>query len=144
MFDEMRHRLVAAWASVPAHAIQSLIDSMPRRTRDTSRTAENIEKVSAALRKNILQTIAELVGIALATCQWMLTKDLHMIRVCQHIVPRMLNEGQSADEVKSASQAELKDMAKNGFQKCFEDLYKPWQKCVVTQRSYFKEQLFFV
>ncbi|GFS68031.1 hypothetical protein TNCV_1362551 [Trichonephila clavipes] len=31
---------------------------------------------------------------------------------------------QSVDEVKSASQAELKDMAKNGFQKCFDDRYK--------------------
>ncbi|GFT93977.1 hypothetical protein TNCV_2133591 [Trichonephila clavipes] len=33
----------------------------------------------------------------------------------------MLNEDQSADEVKSASQSESKDMAKNGFQKCFHD-----------------------
>ncbi|GFV80056.1 hypothetical protein TNCV_4654731 [Trichonephila clavipes] len=39
----------------------------------------------------------------------------------------MLNEVKSADEVKSASQAELKDMVKNGFQKCFDDLYKPLQ-----------------
>ncbi|GFX37718.1 hypothetical protein TNCV_1261551 [Trichonephila clavipes] len=58
----------------------------------TSRTPENIEKVSAVVRRT-----------------------------------------QSADEVKSASQAELKYMAKNGFQN---DLYKPWQKCVATQGSY--------
>ncbi|GFS85165.1 hypothetical protein TNCV_4223061 [Trichonephila clavipes] len=45
---------------------------------------------------------------------------------------------QSADEVKSASQAELKDMSKNGFKKCFEDLYKRWQRRVVAQGSYFK------
>ncbi|GFU96746.1 hypothetical protein TNCV_839711 [Trichonephila clavipes] len=32
--------------------------------------------------------------------------------VCLHIVTRMLNEDQFADQVKSASQAELKDMAK--------------------------------
>ncbi|GFW05878.1 hypothetical protein TNCV_603501 [Trichonephila clavipes] len=31
---------------------------------------------------------------------------------------------QSGDEVKSASQADLKYMAKNGFQKCFDDLYE--------------------
>ncbi|GFT85930.1 hypothetical protein TNCV_3255781 [Trichonephila clavipes] len=54
------------------------------------------------------------------------------------VVPRMLNENQSADEVESASQAELEDMATNGFQKSFGDLYKPWQKCVVTQGSYFE------
>ncbi|GFX56724.1 hypothetical protein TNCV_494721 [Trichonephila clavipes] len=30
---------------------------------------------------------------------------------------------QIADEIKSAPQAELKDMAKNGFQKCLYDLY---------------------
>ncbi|GFU16422.1 hypothetical protein TNCV_836071 [Trichonephila clavipes] len=31
---------------------------------------------------------------------------------------------QFADEIKSASQAELKNTAKNGFQKCFENPYK--------------------
>ncbi|GFW77879.1 hypothetical protein TNCV_3910891 [Trichonephila clavipes] len=45
---------------------------------------------------------------------------------------------QSADEVKSAAQAELKDMSKNEFQKCFDELYKRWQKCVVAQGSYFE------
>ncbi|GFW88170.1 amiloride-sensitive sodium channel subunit alpha [Trichonephila clavipes] len=64
--------------------------------------------------------------------------DLNIHRVRQHIVSRMLNEDQSTDGVKSASQSELKDMAKNGFQKCFDDLYKLWQKCVVTQGFYFE------
>ncbi|GFY25918.1 hypothetical protein TNCV_1916681 [Trichonephila clavipes] len=45
----------------------------------------------------------------------------------------------AVQEVISASQAELKDMAKNGFQKCFGELYKQWQKCAVSQRSYFEE-----
>ncbi|GFT29431.1 hypothetical protein TNCV_535581 [Trichonephila clavipes] len=54
------------------------------------------------------------------------------------IVPLMLNEDQSSEEVKSASQAALKDMAKNGFQESFEDLYTPWHKCVVSQKSYFE------
>ncbi|GFS49699.1 hypothetical protein TNCV_4344131 [Trichonephila clavipes] len=31
-----------------------------------------------------------------------------------------------------------KDMAENGFQKCFDDLHKRWQKCVVAQGSYFE------
>ncbi|GFV33944.1 hypothetical protein TNCV_445351 [Trichonephila clavipes] len=34
--------------------------------------------------------------------------------------------------------AELKDIAKNGLQKCFNDHYKRWQECVVAQRSYFE------
>ncbi|GFV92669.1 uncharacterized protein TNCV_1375201 [Trichonephila clavipes] len=63
----------------------------------------------------------------------MLSKNLNRHRVCQHIVPRMLNEDQSKNEVKNTSQAELNDMAENGFQKYFDDLSKPWQKCVVTQ-----------
>ncbi|GFT81407.1 hypothetical protein TNCV_3672861 [Trichonephila clavipes] len=46
-------------------------------------------------------------------------------RVYQHIVSRMLNADQSADEVKRSSLAELKDMTKNGCQKYFDDLYKP-------------------
>ncbi|GFV44786.1 hypothetical protein TNCV_563371 [Trichonephila clavipes] len=106
----------------------------------TSCTSENIEKVSAEVRKNRLQTIVESVGIFSATYQRILTKDLYMHRVCQHIIPRMKNEDQSADEVKDASQAESNDMAKNEFQKCFDDLYKPWQKCVVIQGSYFEER----
>ncbi|GFX40745.1 uncharacterized protein TNCV_1218681 [Trichonephila clavipes] len=89
----------------------------------TFRTAENIEKVSAAVRKNRLQTIVESVGIFLTTYQRILPRDINMNRVCQHIVPRMLNEDQFADEVKSAPQAELNDMAKNGIQKCFHDLH---------------------
>ncbi|GFV70609.1 hypothetical protein TNCV_3841901 [Trichonephila clavipes] len=83
-----------------------------------------------AVRKNRLQTIAELVEISSATCQQIPTNDLKMHGKCRHIVPCMLNEDQSVDDVKSASQT--KDMAKNGFQKCFVDLYKQWQKSVVA------------
>ncbi|GFU37895.1 hypothetical protein TNCV_1063951 [Trichonephila clavipes] len=84
-----------------------------------------MKKVSAALRKNRLQTIAESFGISSAACQWILNKHLNLHRACQDIVPRMLNEDQFADEVKSASQSELNDMAKRGFKKCLYDLYKP-------------------
>ncbi|GFU60466.1 hypothetical protein TNCV_2704431 [Trichonephila clavipes] len=34
--------------------------------------------------------------------------------------------------------AELKDMAKNGFHKCLDELCKTWQKCTVAQGSYFE------
>ncbi|GFV15170.1 hypothetical protein TNCV_4650021 [Trichonephila clavipes] len=47
----------------------------------------------------------------------------------------MLNEDQNADEVKSASQIELKNMAKNGYQKCFNELYKSWKNCVVILKG---------
>ncbi|GFU80949.1 hypothetical protein TNCV_1276951 [Trichonephila clavipes] len=41
-------------------------------------------------------------------------------------------------EVESALLAELEDLAKNGFQKYFDVLYRRWQKCVVAQGSYFE------
>ncbi|GFX23118.1 hypothetical protein TNCV_2932821 [Trichonephila clavipes] len=68
----------------------------------TSRNAENIEKFSAVVRKNRLQTTMR---------NW-------------HVTLKVVDSPQSADEINSASQAKLKDMAKNGFQKCFDDLYK--------------------
>ncbi|GFX61370.1 hypothetical protein TNCV_4894141 [Trichonephila clavipes] len=89
----------------------------------TSLFAENIENVSAAELKNRLQT-AESAGISSITCQWILSKDINMHRTGRHIVSRMLNNDQSADEVNSESQAELKDMTKNEFHKYFKDLYK--------------------
>ncbi|GFX98028.1 hypothetical protein TNCV_4906781 [Trichonephila clavipes] len=45
---------------------------------------------------------------------------------------------QSADEVKSVSQTELKNVAKNGFQKCFDDLHNRRSMSVVAQGSYFE------
>ncbi|GFV61910.1 hypothetical protein TNCV_4107141 [Trichonephila clavipes] len=104
----------------------------------TSRTTENIEKVSVAVRKNRLQAKAESVGISSVTCECILAEDLKMHRVCQHIVSLILNEDQSANEVKSASQVEFENMDKNRFQKCFDDFYKPWQKYVFTRASYFE------
>ncbi|GFV55748.1 zinc finger MYM-type protein 1 [Trichonephila clavipes] len=81
---------------------ESVEDSKYSGRPQTSHTTENIEKVSAVVHKNRLETIAESVGISSATYQWILTEDLNM----HHIVPRMLNEDQSADDVKSALQVE--------------------------------------
>ncbi|XP_035232093.1 protein GVQW3-like [Stegodyphus dumicola] len=64
----------------------------------TSHTDENMKKVSAvvhAKRQQIICQIAESVGISETTCQQILTKDLNMHRVCQHIIPRMLNVDQN-------------------------------------------------
>ncbi|GFW27121.1 hypothetical protein TNCV_93471 [Trichonephila clavipes] len=76
----------------------------------TSRTTENIEKVSAEVPSEYFQNMAH------------------------YFQGRRF---QFADEIKSTSQAELNDMAKNVFQKCFDDLHKR-QNCVVVQESYFK------
>ena len=44
----------------------------------------------------------------------------------------------SSDEVKAASQDALREVAKNGFQQCFQKLYERWQKCIVAQGDYFE------
>ncbi|GFU47520.1 hypothetical protein TNCV_2000231 [Trichonephila clavipes] len=101
----------------------------------TSLIAYNIKKVLAVVRKNRLQAIAESVGISSAICR-ILTKDFNVYRVYQYIVPRV--EDISADEVKSAFKAALKDMAEKGLQKCFDDRYNLWLNCVFTKRCYFE------
>ncbi|GFX06362.1 hypothetical protein TNCV_2938901 [Trichonephila clavipes] len=67
-----------------------------------------------------------------------------MHKVCQHIAPRMLNEDQSADEIKNASQAELKGITNNGFPKCFDELYKRWPVCCCSMvaRDILKQNIF--
>ncbi|GFW42409.1 hypothetical protein TNCV_240061 [Trichonephila clavipes] len=79
----------------------------------TSHIFENIEKVSRVERKNSLQTTAVFDRISSATCYRIDTKDINIHWVCPQIVSLMLNEDQSPDQAKSASQAESKDMAKN-------------------------------
>ncbi|GFX22318.1 hypothetical protein TNCV_1815201 [Trichonephila clavipes] len=92
-------------SKVPSKGRESVDGDKCSRRSQTSRTAESIEKVYEVVLKNRLQTIAESAEISSATCQWIHTKDFNMHRGCQHIVPSMLNEDQSADAVKSASQA---------------------------------------
>ncbi|GFV63639.1 hypothetical protein TNCV_626341 [Trichonephila clavipes] len=49
----------------------------------------------AAVHKNRLQTVAQIaksVGIFDASYRWILTKDVNMHRVCQHIIPHMLKK----------------------------------------------------
>ncbi|GFW95511.1 hypothetical protein TNCV_1722121 [Trichonephila clavipes] len=81
---------------------------------DVSEKAGKVSKMTNALDVRRLSALLK---------TW---KNFYGGTVCHHIILRMLNENHSADEVKRASQAELKDTAKNGSQKCFEDLYKPW------------------
>ncbi|GFW36589.1 hypothetical protein TNCV_1955891 [Trichonephila clavipes] len=104
----------------------------------TSLTAENIEKLSAAVCKNRLQPMMGPTALP----HYPPSPDF--VPFYYRIFPELAfhlwgHRFQFADEIKSASQAELKDTAKNRFQKSFNDLYKRWQKCVVAQRSYLKE-----
>ncbi|GFX87876.1 hypothetical protein TNCV_4373411 [Trichonephila clavipes] len=93
-------------------------------------TSESIETVYAAVFKKRLQTIAESARILSVISQWILSKDFNMHWVCYLIVPHMLNEYQSADEIRRVSCAELHDMAKTGFQK-----YTLSQKNICTQKK---------
>ncbi|GFX46510.1 hypothetical protein TNCV_4549491 [Trichonephila clavipes] len=64
--------------------------------------------------------------------------DRHHIALCHNEFRGSLPITGGINEVKSALQAELKDKAKNGFQKCFEEIYKRCRKCAVAQESYFE------
>ncbi|GFS83354.1 hypothetical protein TNCV_600831 [Trichonephila clavipes] len=103
-----------------------MIHYRERKLLNGSDVSENAEKVSTASFVDVCRVPTPL-----------RTSKSFLRRVSQHTVHRMLNEDQSADEVKNVLQSELQNMAKNGFQKCFDDLYKPLQKCIVTQGSYF-------
>jgi hypothetical protein len=39
-------------------------------------------------------------------------------------------------EVTAKAMRTLTGAAKNGFQECFKELYKCWQKCVTAQQNY--------
>jgi hypothetical protein len=39
--------------------------------------------------------------------------------------------------IKNATK-ELKRLSQNGFQECFQHLYKRWQKCIFAQGDYFE------
>ncbi|GFW05559.1 uncharacterized protein TNCV_437401 [Trichonephila clavipes] len=68
----------------------------------TYHTAEKIGNVSAVVRQNMFQTIVQItesVGISEATCQRILNKDFNMHRVCQFIVPFMLNKDKKVNQM---------------------------------------------
>ncbi|GFV75720.1 uncharacterized protein TNCV_1756481 [Trichonephila clavipes] len=62
-----------------------------------SRTAESIEKGFSAVSKKRLQTIAKIPKSIQGHMLQILTKDPYLNRVRQHIVPRILNEGQESN-----------------------------------------------
>ncbi|GBM36126.1 hypothetical protein AVEN_179119-1 [Araneus ventricosus] len=45
-----------------------------------------------------------------------------------------------SDEVIENAKKQLKDLSKNGFQECFEQLYERWKNCVDAGRKYFEGQ----
>jgi len=44
------------------------------------------------------------------------------------------------DTIKNAKE-ELKRLSQNGFQKCFQQIYSRWQKCIAAQGDYFEEKV---
>jgi len=63
----------------------------------TSRTEENIAKVSQILRENrqlTVRSIAEQVNINRETVREILTEDLDMMKVCAKMVPKEVTEEQ--------------------------------------------------
>ncbi|GFT72602.1 hypothetical protein TNCV_974481 [Trichonephila clavipes] len=93
---------------------------------DVSEQALKVSKMTTALDIRILPA-------PLKTLKSFLRQIF--LELARHLQGRRF---ESADEVKSASQAELKNMPKNGFQKSFDELNKRWQKCAVVQGSYFE------
>ncbi|GBN17986.1 hypothetical protein AVEN_188979-1 [Araneus ventricosus] len=45
-----------------------------------------------------------------------------------------------SDEAIKNAMKQLKDLSKNGFQECFEQLYESWKKCVDVRGNYFEGQ----
>ncbi|GFX46810.1 hypothetical protein TNCV_4039561 [Trichonephila clavipes] len=97
---------------------------------DVHKLPTPLETLKRFLRRYVrtgLKTIADLIGIFLTTCQRISSKDLNMHMVCQHIVPRMLNE--------DLSTAEFKIMAKKGFQRGFDERFTSDGKSVLLLKG---------
>ncbi|GFT26082.1 mariner Mos1 transposase [Trichonephila clavipes] len=65
----------------------------------------------------------------------------YLIQCDFYLFPSMIKHLQErrfvlSDEVKGASQETLREVAKNGFQLCFQKLYERCQKCIVAQGDY--------
>ncbi|GFS66301.1 hypothetical protein TNCV_3856061 [Trichonephila clavipes] len=68
-------------------------------------------------------------GRPLTSCKAKSIEKFSAVHSTHHLQVRLF---QSIDKVKSASLSELEHMAKNGFQKCFDELYRRWQKCAAA------------
>lgn len=75
------------------------IQDDPREGRPAkSRSEENIALVRDIIRKDrrqCIKVVAQEAGISVGSCHAILTGNLGMHRVCQHIVPRMLTADQA-------------------------------------------------
>lgn len=89
---------VYKWHKRFMHGRISIQDD-PREGRPAkSRSNENIAVIRDIIRKDrrqCVQVVAQQAGISVGSCHAILTEDLGMHRVCQHIVPRMLTADQA-------------------------------------------------
>ena len=84
----------------------------------TSRTPENVNKISELIHEDRRQTINELsalVGIGYGVCQEILTEDLNMRRIAAKFVPNLLTGDQRQRRVDVCQ--ELRELASND--RCF-------------------------
>ncbi|GFX27510.1 uncharacterized protein TNCV_4995651 [Trichonephila clavipes] len=53
---------------------------------------------------------------------------------------KLKGQHRSVDSDEVIQNKQLKDLSKDGFQECSEQLYKPWNKCVDAGGQYFEGQ----
>ncbi|GFU83222.1 hypothetical protein TNCV_3738331 [Trichonephila clavipes] len=115
------------------------------RRPSTSRDAENVLLVSECVRKDRRQTLEQIVEVThfsktsfegihrhkqpqcWQSDDWYLLHDnapTHRSQLGRRFV--------SSDEIKVGSQMFLREVAKIGFQLCFQKLYERWNKCIVA------------
>ena len=97
----------------------------------SSTTDENIDEVKKiVLAKNTLVMPRPTYSADLASCEFFLFPKLKrsMKGLCYATI----------EEIKTASKEELNKITKNEFLKCFEDLKKRWQKCIISGGDYFE------
>ncbi|GFW81925.1 transposable element Tcb2 transposase [Trichonephila clavipes] len=124
--QQLKQMLIEEWALLPQEMLHQLVLSMRRRLSEKKELSlqkdlDLLHNLPSKLRDVLTDEFSDEVP---AKCQRIPTKHVEMHRVYQDFIPCMLNEDQSADEIRRASVAELKNMAKNRFQKWFDDFYK--------------------
>ena len=88
---------VYKWVKRFSEGRESVSDEERSGRPATSRTEENIAKVSQILRENrqlTVRSIAEQVNINRETVREILTEDLDMMKVCAKMVPKEVTEEQ--------------------------------------------------
>ncbi|PNF18762.1 hypothetical protein B7P43_G03333 [Cryptotermes secundus] len=134
------------------------VDSEPRSGRhSTSRNENVIEQVWTLVMEDHRMTVRELakeIGIRLGSVHSILSEDLGMRRVQAPYSPDMApcdfwlfpklkmplkrTRFESREDITRNATARLITIPKDAFQKCFQQWWKRWEKCVHYQGDYFE------